>query len=176
MKKLIFIAIITVMLFATIINAASQEKKYGFRAGYQRSVMMMNSEQQGESNGSYYLGAFRDAKMFPFMYFQSGLEFIQMGAKIDNSKYTLSYIGVPLGLKCKVGPIYGFGGAMVNFKVSEKASPYDQKAKWYDTNAYLGAGINVIMFSLEAKYMWGLTEVSNGLHNNGFQLGCGIRF
>ncbi|WP_068475292.1 outer membrane beta-barrel protein [Saccharicrinis aurantiacus] len=176
MKKLLVVAFITILLFGSIINLMAQDKHFGVRAGYQNSSLMLNSHKQGQSLNGYYAGAFRDTKMLPFMFFHSGIEYMQMGGKIENNDYVLNYIGVPLGLKFKVGPLYAVGGAMVNFKISEKGSPYDNKANWYDSNVYAGAGLEILIFCLEAKYMWGLTDVNNGLRNDAVQIGCGIRF
>lgn len=170
------ITIVAALLLLTMTHVRAQDKHYGIRMGYQSSTMMLDTEKQGGSLNGYYISAYRDAKVLPFLHFNTGIEYMRMGSEVSKQDYKLDYLGVPLALKLKVGPLYALGGGMINFKISEKGNPYNSSAKWYDTNAFVGGGLNILIFSVEAKYMWGLTKVNNGLKNNGLQIGCGIRF
>ncbi len=49
-------------------------------------------------------------------------------------------------------------------------------AKWFDIPTYVGAGVNILFVSIEAKQIWGMTNVNNGLNNNSFQVGLSMRF
>lgn len=164
------------LVFLLFVSSAFAQKHYGIRLGYQSSVMMKDSKKYGGHLDAYYASFYRDTKVFPFLFMNTGLDYMRMGAEIDNMDYTIDYLGVPLGLKCKIGPLYALGGAAINFKISEKDNPFEDKAKWYDAKTFAGGGINILFFTLEAKYIWGLTHIHDGITNDGFQLGCGMRF
>ncbi|MBS2213557.1 outer membrane beta-barrel protein [Carboxylicivirga mesophila] len=155
----------------------AQDKKFGIRGGYQTSYLTQDGDKVGSSKSGFYLGAYKDTKVLPFLHVNTGLEYSQFGAsKLDNGDYTLNYIGVPLALKVKVGPLYALGGSGFNVKVAEKGNPFDSSAKWFDIPAYVGAGFNILFVAVEAKHTWGLTDINNGLNNNGFQVGLSMRF
>ncbi len=177
MKKIILIAGLTFLL----LNSNAQKKKqFGVRAGYLASYMTLNGEMLGHANDNYFVTIYRDTNIFPFLHFQSGLEYTKMGGSFNNHSHYINYLGVPLGLKAKVGPIYALGGASFNIKLSENTSfpntPFMGTSKWYDTNAFIGAGLEILIFTFDVKYIHGLTDINNGLKNNGYQIGLGLRF
>ena len=176
MKKVIVIFSLLVLGNLTF-KSLAQDKKFGIRGGYQTSYLTQDGDKTGSSKSGFYLGAYKDTKVFPFLHVNTGLEYSQMGASnLDNGDYTLNYIGVPLALKAKVGPLYALAGSGFNVKVAEKGNPYDSSAKWFDIPAYVGAGFNILFVAVEAKHTWGLTDINNGLSNNGFQVGLSMRF
>ena len=74
------------------------------------------------------------------------------------------------------------GGFSPSFKVAERittdgdtAKPTDaQKAEWFDIPFFLGAGVKIWFVSIEARYHWGIMEVTDGYKSQSFQLGAGI--
>lgn len=176
MKKTIMILSLFVAGSLTF-KSLAQDKKFGIRGGYQSSYLTQDGDKVGSSKSGFYVGAYKDTKVFPFLHVNTGLEYSQLGAsKLDNDDYTLNYIGVPLALKVKVGPLYAIGGTGFNVKVSEKGSPYSDSAKWFDIPAYVGAGFNILFLAVEARQTWGLTDINHGLNNNSFQVGLSMRF
>lgn len=171
MKKLLGIAFI--LLAAVSVQA---QKSIGVRAGYQNTHMVVDGSKIGSSGNSFFVNVYKDSRILPFLHFHSGIQYSQAESTINGNDYQINYLGAPLGLKAKVGPIYAIGGATVNFKLSENNEPWDESAKRYDTNLFLGAGLNILFLNVNARYAWGLTDVNRGIHNNAFQLGLGIRF
>jgi len=177
MSKKVFLTIgVALLLF----NVNAQKKNIGIRAGYLKSHMSYQGDKMGSSDNNYFMTIYKDSKLFPFLYFQSGLEYTRMGGSYNNQTRSVDYLGVPLALKAKVGPVYAFGGASFNVKLSENGTfpdtPFAGKNKWYDSNAFVGAGIEIIIFTFDIKYVRGLTDVNNGIKNNGYQMGLGLRF
>lgn len=173
------IALIGLVIMISNVNA-QQKKNIGIRTGYSKSFMTDGGNKIGSSDSNYFLHLYKDTNVFPFLFFQSGLEYSRTGGTIDTRSHHIDYLGVPLALKLKVGPIYAFGGGSFNVKLSEnkpyEITPYDGKSKWYDTNAFVGAGIEIIIFTFDLKYSKGLTDINNGLKNNSYQASIGIRF
>jgi len=178
MTKKVFITIALALLIGNV--NAQQKKSYGIRAGYSSTFMTNGGDKLGSSDNNYFINFYKDTKIFPFLHFQSGLEYSRTGGTIDNFSHYADYLGVPLALKVKVGPLYAFGGGAFNVKLAENDLPdnsaFDGKCKWYDTNAFVGAGIEILILTFDIKYSQGLTNVNNGLKNNGYQASVGIRF
>ena len=171
MKKIIGLTI--VLIWA--LSAQAQEGKIGLRVGYQHTMMKVDGSKIGSAGNSFFLNVYKDTRIIPFLFFHSGLQYSQAKADINDNNYTLNYLGVPIGLKAKIGPLYGLAGATFNAKISEKNSPYGD-AKWYDTNTFVGLGFSMLMLSIEGRYAWGMTDINSGIHNDAFQIGVGVRF
>lgn len=175
MKKQLFILLLLCISLTS--NAQDRDQNIGLRFGYINSNMNnVDGDSYGKSQDGFYVAAYKDVKLMPFLFVQSGLEFTQMGAEVGNSDYKVNYLGVPAALKVKVGPVFAFGGGAFNFRLSDNENPFSDNNKWFDTNAFAGVGVEILMFTVDAKYIWGLTDVNSGLNNDGLQLGVGLRF
>lgn len=170
---------ITLLLFALVMTASfsnlkAGDNKIGVRAGWQSTAFSLDGNKFGDNLSGYYLGAFRDHQLVPLLRFSAGLELSQFGAEIEKENFAITYLGVPLALKAKLGPISAIGGSGVNFKIGESDG---MDANGIDIPVYLGAGFNFLMIGIEGRYIWGLTDaVDGGYKNRGFQLGATIRF
>jgi len=176
-KKVIFTIAFTLLIGSL---HAQQKKSFGVRSGYSSTFNSKGGDKVGSSNSNYFINVYKDTKVFPFLHFQSGLEYSRTGGTINKISHNINYIGVPLGLKVKMGPIYAIGGGTFNVKLSESGvrtdSPFKGKSKWYDSNAFIGAGIELFIVTFDIKYTHGLTNVNNGFRNNGYQASVGFRF
>jgi len=172
MKKIIGLAVVLIWALST----QAQGEKIGLRVGYQNTMMKVDGSKIGDTGSSFFLNVYKDARIIPFLFFHSGLQYSQAKADISGDNYTINYLGAPVGLKAKLGPVYGLAGATFNVKLSEKNSPTGDDAKWYDTNTFVGLGFNILMLNIEGRYSWGLTDINSGIHNDAFQIGLGIRF
>lgn len=173
MNKILIIML--ALVFGT--SAYAQEKEFGIRFGYLNSSMNdVNGNNYGRSQDGFFVGAYNDTKMLPFLYLQTGLEYTQMGTEKGVFDYKVHYLGVPAALKVKIGPLFAFGGAAFNVRLTDNDNPFGDNNKWYDTNAFAGVGFELLVFTVDAKYIWGLTDVNEGLNNDGFQIGVGLRF
>jgi hypothetical protein len=185
MKKT-FSFLFILMTVITVLPASAQRgERFGIRAGYQTSGWYKNgSELTGtDPLNSFYVGVFKDNKLLPAVHFGIGLEYFQNGYTINSSnKRVLHMLSVPAYAKAKIGPVFGLAGIGANFAVSEKiytnnvaSSPSsDQKSKIVDFPLFIGAGVKISIFTIEARYHWGLVDINNGASNQYFQIGAGI--
>ncbi len=191
MKKIInpkILLILVAMVVTCNINAQDKDKpaRIGIRAGWNYASMFIdNDELPGiDHSNSFYIGVFKEKKLVPFLRLGSGIEYLQNGYKInDNVSRDLSYISVPLYLKVKIGPVYATGGTGFNFKIGEdlpgdaSQDPLNnKKTNFFDMPLQLGAGLKILMFSVEARYNWGMFNVNNNASNQYLQLGFTVSF
>jgi len=124
-------------------------------------------------------------KLIPMLYAGGGLEYFQNGfqSTLIDLKRKLHYISVPLYLKVKFGPVYATAGTALNFKLAEKnilagasVDPLSEKSDVFDLPLQAGIGVKILMFSIEARYNWGMLDVNNGVKNQYFQLGLAVFF
>jgi len=184
MKRFLTLTILVAILTIFSQSALAQGKRsIGIRAGYQISGLFKDAEKlPGTSNyASFYVGAFKEKKIIPFLHWGTGLEYCQNGAKLsDDSKQVIKYLGIPVHLKAKVGPVYALVGVQPKVKLSEKimkdsdkTSPTDeQKSKTMDFPAYGGIGFNILIVSIEARYQYSMFETNHGARNAYLQLGA----
>ena len=162
--------------------------KIGIRAGYQMASFQVDgSMPEGTNNlNSFYVGIFKENKLIPLLSLGYGLDFMQNGAEYaDNNKYVINYLSIPLYVKAKVGPVFGLTGLGANFKLSDKitnasntSTPSDYLAKDFDLPLFIGGGFNFLMFSIEARYNWGMIPVNDvtNVKNHYLQVGACIHF
>jgi hypothetical protein len=177
--------LIALLLFCS--NDLLAQDKFGIRAGYQSSNWFdTDGRVLGDPLQNFYLGVFKDNKLLPAIHLGIGLEYFQNGYKGTDTddKQVLHMLSMPVYGKAKIGPVFGLAGIGVNLKLSEKivvndiaSSPSDdQKSKAVDFPLLVGAGFKFLMFTIEARYHWGLVGINHGLHNRYFQLGAGVSF
>jgi len=175
-----------VAIFAVSVQAQGK-RSIGIRGGYQNSGLYKDSERlTGTSNyASFYIGAFKENKILPFLHWGTGLEYCQNGAGLVGSdKQVIKYLGLPLHIKAKIGPVFALVGVQPKFKLSEKiiidgekTSPTsEQKSKVFDLPAYAGVGLNILILSIEARYYYSMIETNHGARNAYLQLGAALHF
>lgn len=183
---------LTIILFLFFIghefaNAQDADKKRnsGIRAGWHMATLTKEGQQPDTTNqlNSFYVGFSNETKIAPLLFWGKGIEYFQNGVEYtQNTRRILHTISVPISLKLKLGPVFGRAGLAANFKISEKYkfgdSSYDppNKANWFDAPVFLGAGINILFFTVEARYHWGLLEATDDFYNRYFQLGAAVHF
>ena len=184
MKRFLSLSILLAVLTIYSHGVQAQGKRsIGIRAGYQISGLFEGGDRlDGTSNyGSFYAGAFKEKKIIPFLHWGAGLEFCKNGAKLaDDSKHVINYLGIPVYLKAKVGPVYALAGVQPKVKIGEKiildnetTNPTDeQKSKTMDFPAFGGIGLNILIVSIEARYHYSIVETNHGARNAYFQFGA----
>ena len=179
---MLLIAIVTLSVIST-----QAQNKIGIRTGYQNSSLKQDGSMISgtDSYNSFYIGLFKTHRIVPAVHFGYGLEYMTTGTEWnDNSEsVVLSNIGIPLYIEGKLGPIFALGGVAANFKINEKYSglisdsPFgEEKFNTVDFPVFVGAGFKILMFSIEARYHWGLTEINQGIKSQYLQLGVGVSF
>lgn len=191
MKKLTILALV---VFTTVVSTYAQNdktekpNKFGVRAGLHSALMVIDGAglETTEPNYTFYLGVFKEYKLIPMLYAGGGVEYFQNGFQstlVDYNK-KLHYASIPLYLKVKFGPVYATGGTALNFKIAETFFDWngaidpldDNKTKVFDMPLQAGLGVHILMFSIEARYHWGMVDVNRGLKNQYFQLGAAVFF
>lgn len=179
--------VLLVAIFALSVNFVKAQNKIGVRAGYQNSMFMNNGALVNgtDSYNSFYIGLFKTHKIVPALHFGYGLEYMSTGAEWnDNSEsVTLNNLSIPLYLEGKLGPVFVLGGIATNFKVNDKYSgliadsPFgEEDFKTVDFPVFVGAGVKILLFTIEARYHWGLTEINTDLKAQYLQVGIGVSF
>lgn len=191
-KSNFFTAIMIATMLATTcnINAQDDDKnkpaKIGVRAGWNYAAMFIDGDQLAGTDrmNSFYVGLFKEKKIVPLLRFGSGIEYFKNGYTLSGDlKREMHYISIPLYLKVKIGPVYATGGSGLNFLVSEKLPESalldplnNQKTSFFDMPFQLGAGLKILMFSIEARYNWGMFNVNGDANDQYLQLGFTVSF
>ncbi len=177
---ILFVALATI---STKHLQAQGKRSIGVRAGYQISGIYIDSDKVAGTSkySSFYMGVFKEKKIVPFLHLGTGLEYCQNGAVLsgDNNQ-VIKYLGIPVHLKAKLGPLYALVGVQPKVKLSEKISidgkktdPTDeQKSKTMDFPAYGGVGFNILILSIEARYYYSMFETNHGARNAYLQIGA----
>ena len=179
-----------ISMIGSSLNAQSGDDdkpaKIGVRAGWHYAGMFENNEMLTgtEHSNAFYVGVFKEKKLVPLLRLGSGLEYFENGYKInDNVTRDIHTISVPLYLKVKIGPLYATGGTGFNFRISEKLpgsllqDPLNNKeTDFFDMPFQLGAGLKILMFSVEARYNWGMFDVNGDASNQYLQVGFTVSF
>jgi hypothetical protein len=191
MKILNSIAIICILLTTTSSIFARKkgegDKIGGLRIGYQTSGMYLDDDLYpfSEPMPSFYVGIFRDNPVISILSIGSGLEYFQNGIQVDeNNKRVLHYLSIPVSLKAKLGPVFVQTGFAPSFKLAEqviidgeKNTPgNNDKSMWFDAPFFIGGGVKISFLIIEARYHWGLREVTEGYSSRYFQVGAGVSF
>ena len=190
-NKITLNLLILAVLSISSISLSAQDKndkpaKIGVRAGWNYASMFIDNEELSgaEHINSFYIGVFKEKKMVPLLRLGSGLEYFQNGYKVtDNITREIHYISVPLYLKLKIGPVYATGGTGFNFRISEQLpgnallDPLNNEStEFFDMPFQLGAGLKILMFSVEARYNWGLLNTNGDASNQYLQVGFTVSF
>lgn len=175
MKKL------SVVLLFTVLTIPFAHKLYagdfGLRAGWQSALLTFSDADNSDALSSFYVGAFKENSIIPFLDYGLGLEYAQMGGSDKTfGDYKLGYVGIPLYLKAKVGPVFAVAGSGINFNVSETDDIYPESVNAIDVPVYAGLGLKFLMLSIEARYHWGMIEIHEETKNAYLQVGLAVQF
>lgn len=173
---------------STALYAGGDDKIGGIRAGYHSANMYQDgSALSGASSlDNFYIGYYKNNRIVPVLNWGFGVEYFKNGWAVDdNNKQELHYVSVPLNLKLKLGPVIALTGFAPSFKVAENITflgnstkpSGDDKSNWFDAPFFAGFGFEFLMFTIEARYHWGLVELNDeGYKNQYLQIGAGIAF
>lgn len=169
MKKLLILTLCCFTLNSLQAQSKKDDKphKLTFIAGWNYSKYVGGPEATDKSDykSGLILGLNKDVKLTPFIWMNGGLLYYQNGAETDQGTYRFDYLTIPVGVKVRLGPVYAMGGVYGAYRLTGKIgdSKVDQKDfNRLDFGTYAGAGIRILIFSLNLKYNWGLSDVTNG--------------
>ena len=183
MKRRLFFLSLTFLGLSFGLSA--QDASHGLRAGWSNAGLFDDGDQQLDPQQGFYVGTFRTDKVLPLLHWYKGLEYQQMGARLDDNNYRkLHYLSLPQAARLKIGPVFAQVGIAINFKVGESITVLgqetktdDNKAEWYDFPWHTGLGLKLGPVTVDARYHWGLNDITDtGLRNQYFQIGAGISF
>ena len=175
-KALLLFVLIGTM-FLTLDTQA--QNKWGVRAGWSSATTVNDGDQVQGSLGGFYIGLQRKHRLVGPLLLTSGLEYVQAGHRNNDNNYRrLNYLSVPVGARVGLGPVFATGGVAANFRVGEKyfesGDEIDDNSDFFDLPVYLGAGVNILIFQVEARYSWGMMDVNDGNKNRYLQLGLSM--
>lgn len=185
MKRLIWFALALMMTIHAKAGDDEKDRPNGFRIGYQWSNLVKSGTNAADNLDGMYAGFVRSMKLAPLFKFETGMEFCMNGAKqTENSKLQLGYLVLPAQLKAKLGPLVGQVGVNGNFRIIEKLTVNgnsididdNNRASFFDLAVNVGAGFNIAVLTIEARYYWGLIDVHDGWYNRYAQLGLKVNF
>ncbi len=192
MKFLLQKLILIVLLLGSFLAKAGDKEKLGIRAGYHHANVYVNDAKADSLSAipGFYLGVYKDHKLSPFLFLGTGLEYFQNGTNLKDEglehKFIVHTASIPLNFKAKVGPAYAVGGVAVNFRLADQQY-YDgiktevneaAKTNWMDTPVFVGAGFKFLMFSVEARYHWGMLDIydDTNYRHRYLQVGATVSF
>lgn len=184
----LLLAFLAFTFFSVSAQNDGPDYTHGIRAWWSNAGLFNDGDQipsSGDSKSGFYVGTFRTTKIVPLLHWYKGLEYQQMGAKVDDDNFrNLHYISLPTALRLKLGPVFAQAGIAANFKVGESITALgedvktdDNKAEWYDFPWHTGLGLKLGPITVDARYHWGLNDIDDtGVRNQYFQIGAGISF
>ncbi len=140
----------------------------GLKAGYNSTKLTFNQSAQdgfSDAKGGYELGAFMRTGGKRF-YFQPEFLWVEKNTMINNQQTKIKSMQVPLlgGLRflnLKIVSLHLVTGPSVSF--SPDVTMNDVKQTLTEKSAWswkLGAGVDVLIFSFNLRYDWGLTDLT----------------
>ncbi len=184
MKIIIKSSIILFLMIVMSHNVKALESKFaGIRGGYQMSWLFQDNKKYTATDplNSFYVGIVKDIKLIPLLHISTGFDYMQNGcvSKLNEDKeYILHYLSMPISVKAKIGPVFGRVGIAPSFKIAESGTKLleDNRADWFDAPFFVGGGVQILIFSLEARYHWGTFDILQDARNQYLQLGVEISF
>jgi hypothetical protein len=163
MKKSLMTILLVVLAVATFAGTFDLGVKVGYNTAKLSTDMSTFS---ADPQGGYNFGAF--GRFGGKIYFQPEFLYVvntggfTLGATTDAVKMKSIQVPLLLGLKVldlKVAKLHAFTGPAISFSSgyeSDKNLTYNIKNSTWDYQ--LGAGIDVLIFTFDLRYSWGLTD------------------
>ena len=181
------------LLLATagiLVVAAPASAQIGFMGGWNYSMpsVKVNDQDVEISNKSgFNIGVFTDRG--GLIGYMAGVFYSQKGFDSDTASVTLNYIEVPLMLRADIPFIRAYGGINVGFEIDCSTDqgpapggepfPCENNTETLDFGFKIGAGVKLLMFSLDVAYIWGATDIwkseRGSLKNRVLQVDLGIK-
>jgi|SRR5699024_10272398 len=179
MKKIILLA----MALCFAVGSHAQSLDLGIKLG--ANFAQLRDVKHADSKTGFVGGAFL-AVGFEKFAIQPEILYSQQGSKFDIDDFDLDYINVPImfkfylighSLNVQAGPQFGF---VVHDDLPSFGDINEQvKAKNFDFSGAVGLGLDLAFgIRLDARYHFGLTDVSNNLNgkNSVISLAVGYSF
>ena len=179
-KKILTIIVLCALSWGSFTTYAGDPVKKGPIAGWHYSdILKDGSSLYGGHYNSFFVGFFSNKNLGAsgLLQFNSAIMYYQNGSKEDNDNWMrLHYLNIPLSLKVKIGPVYAFAGASGAIKLGGENHTLGIKTdvkeiNTWDAGVHGGIGAKVWILGIEAKYNWGLVDLSDGYKSQYLQLG-----
>jgi hypothetical protein len=168
-----FRILLLISLMISLLQATAQDNqddkphKITIIAGWNSSKYVGGEDaiQKTDFKSGLILGLSKDIKISPFVWSNGGLLYYQNGAENDAGTFKFDYLMIPAGLKLRFGPAYAMGGGYGAYRISATLDNEELDKNDFnrlDFGTYAGVGLRIFLFSLNFKYNWGLSDVSNG--------------
>lgn len=161
--------LLTCLLLCSVAIAHGQDDKdkpsiLTLTAGWSLADFVLDDDVIGSTDprNGFFVGARKDVKIIPMLFFNAGLLYTQQGAVFtglaDDITIKTNYIDIPVGLKFKIGPVFATGGISGNIKVSDNFNEIAGEGadaaelKGFDWAYSLGLGAKLSIFSLDLRW------------------------
>ena len=189
----LLIAVIVVLAWARPALAQDDGVGFGVKGGYlYSSLSFSNTSNLYSGKSGWMAGFFIGGGHSSTVGAQIELNYLNKGATdaSTGANTTLHYLDIPVLLRINIGSrshngvsVYIIAGPGFDFKVGESISSIAQVQNFntFDFNIIAGGGIEITRLILEARGMWGLSNIAvntlsaGNLHSRSFALLAGIR-
>lgn len=194
MKKLILVLGLLGFTWAAQAQKEGSRLAIGLKTGFNTTRFNLSNiadqdkeDWKTETKSGFIYGGFVRIKLAHPLYLQPELYYGKKKFEIDRNKVELKTLDVPILLNLRLlslGPvrIYGVGGPVASIVRQNKLPQVleDEGVDFKKTNwtFQAGGGVEVWRISVDARYEWGLSKVSEGLFDgktNVFTMTAGFR-
>ncbi|MBP8789979.1 MAG: PorT family protein [Breznakibacter sp.] len=192
MKRLLFIALICVATTTAFGQKEGSRIALGIKAGFNSTKFKISDlgnytadDWKTETKNGFIYGAFARVKLAHPFYVQPEIYFSSKKFELGGESVSLKTFDVPILLNFRVltlGPVkvHALAGPVASIVREDKMpSQYEQQLDFKKTNWTLqaGAGVEVLGINLDARYEWGLSDVSKGIdgRTNVLTITAGLR-
>lgn len=171
MKKIV---LVLMLLTGTLTYA--QRFNLGIKAGVNFATLTGDSDIDLENKTGYHIGAIAEVGLNDQFSVQPEIIYSTQGAKLESEDFDINYLNVPVLAKVYVIKTFSLMvGPQFGYVIDNNGNGLDYKD--FDLSGSAGAEIKVLSFFAQARYNFGLSEVSDGGAKNAvFQLSVGFNF
>ncbi len=192
MKRVILFGLLALCTTGIIAQKEGSFLALGLKAGFNSTKFKLSDlgnytteEWKTETKNGFIYGAFARVKLSHPFYLQPEIYYSSKKFELEGNRVTLKTFDVPILLNFRVlslGPVkvHALAGPVASIVRKDKIpAKYNDYLDFKSTNwtFQAGAGAEVLGISLDARYEWGLSDVSKGIdgRTNVLTITAGLR-
>ena len=182
MKKII----LSIMVMACFMSQIDAQVRFGIKGGVNfDSFKDAKSELSVKNSTGWQAGVLMQIKIpVVEMGVQPELLYTVLNAKVNDASNSIHYFEVPLNVRLGLNLLlvrpYFMGGPYFGYALKLDGKAFKDNIEKFNWGIGLGGGVEIWKFQLDARYAWGLQDVSRvqdfKMKNNSFRLSLGFLF